>query len=177
VTALQSVQVAGSVLAGAVLLGTIVTRLLPHGAWRRRAEDLAIVLGCASPVLALLGPYLRGRLWPGAAIIAAGYGGYFLIRTRQLRRAERDGVRRLLGLHRDATYGEVLQQVERIEPRPITPAGRVVLVAGAVAALAAGQVLGRFEIAALALLLGAAETTVRGHYHRALATKVRDIGL
>jgi hypothetical protein len=52
-----------------------------------------------------------------------------------------------------------------------------VLVVGAVLALAAGQVLGRFEIAALGLLLGAAETTVRGAYHRALATKVRDIGL
>ena len=128
-------------------------------------------------VIAISGPYLRGRIWPGAAIIAAGYGGYFLIRTRQLRRADRDGVRRLLGLHRDATYGEVLQQVERIEPQPITTTGRIVLVVGAVLALAAGQVLGRFEIAALGLLLGAAETTVRGAYHRALATKVRDIGL
>ena len=174
---LESALVAGSVLAFAVLLGTIISRLLPFGAWRRRAEDLAIVLGCAAPLIAITGPYLRGRIWPGAAIIAAGYGGYFLIRTRQLRRADRDGVRRLLGLHRDATYGEVLQQVERIEPQPITTTGRIVLVVGAVLALAAGQVLGRFEIAALGLLLGAAETTVRGAYHRALATKVRDIGL
>jgi hypothetical protein len=177
VTALQSVQVAGSVLAFAVLLGTVVPRLLPYGAWRRRSEDLAIVLGCASPLIALLGPYLRGRIWPGAVIIAAGYGGYFLIRSRQLRRADRDGVRRLLGLHRDATYGEVLQQVERIEPHPLTTTGRAVLVVGALIALGVGQLLGRFEIAALGLLLGAAETTVRGAYHRALATKVRDIGL
>jgi hypothetical protein len=177
VTALESVQVAGGLLATAVLLGTIVPRLLPHGAWRRRAEDLAIVLGCAAPALALLGPYLGGRVWPGAAIIAAGYGGYHLIRSRQLKRADRDGVRRLLGLHRDATYGEVLQQVERIEPQPVTPRGRIVLVVGALIVLGVGQELDRFEIAALALLLGAAETTVRGAYHRALASKVRDIGL
>ena len=84
-TAFQSVQVAGSVLAAAVLLGTIASRLLPPGAWRRNAWDLAIVLGCAAPVLALLGPYLQGRIWPGAAIIAAGYGGFFLSGSRRSR--------------------------------------------------------------------------------------------
>jgi hypothetical protein len=175
-TAIQSVQVAGSVLAAAVFLGTVVSRLLPHGAIRRIAEDMAIVLGCAAPALAVLGPHLRGRIWPGAAIIAAGYGGFHLIRSRQLRRADRDGVRRLLGLHKDASYGEVLQQVERLEPKPVTNAGRAVLVAGAVVALAAGHLLGRSEIAVLGLLLGAAEATVRGAYRRALAARVRKIG-
>ncbi len=150
--------------------------MLPAGAWRRSAWDLAIVLGCASPVLALLGPYLQGRIWPGAAIIAAGYGGFYLIRTRQLRRADHDGVRRLLGLEKDASYGEVLQNVERIEPKPVTTTGRVVIAAGACAALAIGVAVDRFEIAVIALLLGAAETTVRGAYHRALAARVRTIG-
>jgi hypothetical protein len=176
VSTLESVQVAGAVLAAAVLLGTIARRVLPYGAPRRLAWDWALVLGCAAPVLALLGPYLQGRIWPGAAIIAAGYGGFHLIRGRQLRRADRDAVRRLLGLHRDASYGELLQQVERIEPRPLTAAGRAVLVAGAVGILAAGLLVDRFEIAAVGLLLGAAETTVRGSYHRALAAKVRSIG-
>ena len=173
---LESAQVAGSVLAFAVLLGTIISRLLPFGAWRRRAEDLAIVLGCAAPLIAITGPYLRGRIWPGAAIIAAGYGGYFLIRTRQLRRADRDGVRRLLGLHRDATYGEVLQQVERIEPRPVTTTGQLVLVVAAVATLALGVIIDQFTAALAGVALGVAEGTVRAAYRRSLTAKVRRIG-
>lgn len=176
-SAAQSVEVAASVLAVAVLLGTIASRLLPPGGWRRNAWDSAIVLGCASPVLALLGPYLQGRIWPGAAIIAAGYGGFFLIRTRQLRRADRDGVRRLLGLDKNASYGEVLGTIERIEPKPLTTTGRAVLTVGAVGAIVAGIVLDRFEIAVIALLLGAAQTTVSGAYRRTLAAKVRSIGL
>src|SRR4029079_353630 len=75
VSTLESAQVAGSVLAFAGLLGTIISRLLPFGAWRRRAEDLAIVLGCAAPLIAITGPYLRGRIWPGADIISAAYRG------------------------------------------------------------------------------------------------------
>ena len=134
------------------------------------------MLGCAAPVLALLGPYLQGRIWPGAAIIAAGYGGFFLIRTRQLRRADRDGVRRLLGLEKEASYGEALSTAERIEPQPLTTAGRLVLAAGAAAAIVAGILLDRFEIAIIALLLGAAQTTVSGAYRRSLAARVRAIG-
>jgi hypothetical protein len=176
VSHLAAVQIAASVLAVAVLLGSVAARLLPPGAWRRGAWDMAIVLGCASPALALLGPYLEGRIWPGAAIIAAGYGGFHLIRSWQLRRADQDGVRRLLGLEKTASYGEVLLVVERIEPKPLTAGGRAVIGVGAVAALIAGALVGRFEIAVIALLLGAAETTVRGAYRRALAARVRSIG-
>ena len=71
---LGAVQVAGAVLATAVLLGTIVSRVVPFGAWRRAAEDYGIILGCAAPALALLGPYLRHRLWPGAALIGLALG-------------------------------------------------------------------------------------------------------
>ena len=175
-TAFQSVQVAGTVLAVAVLLGTIASRLLPPGAWRRNAWDLAIVLGCASPVLALLGPYLQGRIWPGAAVIAIAYGGFYLIRMRQLRNANRDGARRLLGLHKDASYGEVLQQVERIEPRPVTAIGQLVLVVAAVATLALGVIIDQFTAALAGVALGVAEGTVRAAYRRSLTAKVRRIG-
>jgi hypothetical protein len=176
VTTLGAVQVAGAVLAIGVLLGTIVSRLVPYGAWRRAAEDYGIILGCAAPALALLGPYLRHRLWPGAALIAFAYGGFYLIRMRQLRRANRDTVRRLLGLHKDSTYGEVLQQVEQIEPHPVTAQGQLLLALVAGALLVSGIVFGRFTTAVIALLLGVADSTVRTGYRRALARKVRSIG-
>ena len=64
----------------------------------------------------MFGFYLHHRLLAGVAIIAVAYGGYFLIRMRQLRRANRDGVRRLLGLDRDATFGEVIWQWRRSSP-------------------------------------------------------------
>jgi hypothetical protein len=172
----ESAQVGGAVLAAGVLLATIVARLLPYGAWRRTAEELGIILGCAAPAIAILGPYLRHRSWPGAVIIAVAYGGFYLIRTRQLRRADRDGVRRLLGLHRDATYGEVLQQLERLEPRPVTVRGQFVLTGGAVVLLAIGMAIGRFSAALAGVALGVAEGTVRAAYRRSLARKVRQIG-
>jgi len=176
VTTTEAVQIAGAVLAVGVLLGTIVSRLLPFGAWRRSAEELGIILGCAAPALALLGPYLRHRFWPGAAVIGFAYGGFYLIRMRQLRRANRDTVRRLLGLHKDATYGEVLQQVERIEPRPVTVQGQMVLTVAAVVLLGAGIALGEFTTALVGVSLGVAEGTVRAGYRRALARRVRSIG-
>jgi len=168
--------VAGAVLAAGVLLGTIVSRVLPFGAWRRAAEDFGIILGCAAPALALLGPYLRHRFWPGAALIAFAYGGFYLIRARQLRRANRDTIRRLLGLHKDSTYGEVLQQVERMEPRPVTVQGQMVLTGAAVILLGVGILLGEFTTALAGVSLGVAEGTVRAGYRRALARKVRSIG-
>ena len=175
-TAVQSVQIGGAVLAIAVLLGTIVSRLLPHGAWRRSAEDLGIILGCASPALALVARYLQHRSWPGAAVIAVAYGGFYLIRMRQLRRADRDSIRRLLGLHKNATYGELLSQVVRMEPRDVTTAGQLVLVAAAVAMLAIGVLFDQFTAALAGVSLGVAEGTVRATYRRALAKKVRAIG-
>ena len=175
-TTFQAVQIAAVVLAAAVLLGTVARRLLPYGRWRRGAWDLAILLGCASPALALVGPYLQGRIWPGAAIVAAGFGGFHLIRTLQLRRANRDRLRVMLGLSIDASYGEVMQQVQRIEPHPITTNGKLVLALGAAVLLLAGQLAGRFELAVVALLLGVADGTVRSSYHRSLARKARAIG-
>ncbi len=71
-------------------------------------------------------------------MIAVAYGGYFLIRMRQLRRADRDGVRQLLGLDRDATFGEVIQQVEKIEPQPLTTTSRIVLALAAAMVVAVG---------------------------------------
>jgi hypothetical protein len=176
VTAAQSVEIGGAVLAVAVLLGTIVSRLVPDGAWRRWCEDVGIILGCAAPALALVARYLQHRSWPGAAVIAVAYGGFYLIRMRQLRRANRDTVRRLLGLHKDATYGEVLQQVERIEPHPVTQQGQLLLTLVAAALLLSGIAFGRFTTAVIALLLGVADSTVRAGYRRALARKVRSIG-
>ena len=175
-TAAQSVQIGGAVLAIGVLLGTIGARLAPAGAWRRGLEDTGIILGCAAPAVALVARFLQHRSWPGAAIIAVAYGGFYLIRMRQLRRANRDGVRRLLGLHKDATYGEVLQQVERIEPREVTAAGQLILTAAAVAMLAVGIAVDHFTAALAGVALGVAEGTVRAAYRRALARKVRAIG-
>ena len=172
----QSVIVGGVVLAVAVVLGTIVARLVPAGFWRRNAEDLGIILGCASAPLALLARFTHHRSWPYAAVIAIAYGGFYLIRMRQLRNANRDGVRRLLGLHKDASYGEVLQQVERIEPRPVTATGQLVLVAAAVATLALGVIIDQFTAALAGVALGVAEGTVRAAYRRSLTAKVRRIG-
>jgi hypothetical protein len=167
---------AATVLALATVLATVVARTLPYGAGRRMAEDYGIVLGCSAPAIALLAQWLRDEAWAAAAVICAGYGGFYLIRTRQLRRADRDGVRRLLGLHRDASYGEVLQQVERLEPRPLTLPGRAALAAGAVVLVVAGALAGLLDAALVALALGAADTTVGGAYRRALARKVRALG-
>ncbi len=172
----EAAQLGGAVLAAGVLLGTIVSRLLPFGQWRRSAEDLGIILGCAAPALALLGPHLRHRAWPSAAVIAFAYGGFYLIRSRQLRRANRDTVRRLLGLDKDSTYGEVLLAVEQMEPHPVTVAGQMVLIAGAVVLLAAGIALGEFTPAVAGVSLGVAEGTVGAGYRRALARKIRSIG-
>src|SRR3954454_11621522 len=150
--------------------------LVPTGFWRRNAEDLGIILGCASAPLALLARFTHHRSWPYAAVIAIAYGGFYLIRMRQLRRADRDGVRRLLGLHKDATYGEVLQQVERIEPREVTTSGQLILTGAAVAMLAVGVAIDHFTAALAGVALGVAEGTVRAAYRRALARKVRSIG-
>jgi hypothetical protein len=176
VTAAQSAVVGGVVLAVGVMLATIVSRLLPQGAWRRAAEDYGIILGCGAPALAVLAHFMQHRAWPGAAVIAIAYGGFYLIRMRQLRSANRDGVRRLLGLHKNASYGEALQQVERMEPRPVTTTGQIVLVLFAVATLALGVALNRFTAAVAGVSLGVAEGTVRAAYRRALAAKVRRIG-
>ena len=62
----HSVIVGGVVLAVAVVLGTIVARLVPAGFWRRNAEDLGIILGCASAPLALLARFTHHRSWPAA---------------------------------------------------------------------------------------------------------------
>ncbi len=81
----------------------------------------------------------------------------------------------LLGLDRDASFGEVWQHAERLEPRPVTNVGRLVI---AVAAARAGRGrlrLGRYDTALIALMLGAADTTLRPAYHRALVKRVRDI--
>jgi hypothetical protein len=176
VTALQSAVLGGTVLAIAVLLGTIVARLLPDGAWRRSAEDYGIILGCAAPALAVLAHFMKHRSWPAAGVIAVAYGGFYLIRTRQLRSANRDGIRRLLGLHKNATYGEALQQVERMEPRPVTSRGQIMLVVFAVVTLGLGIAIDRFTAALAGVSLGVAEGTVRAAYRRALAAKVRRIG-
>jgi hypothetical protein len=166
---------AGFVLVCAVTLATIVPRALPYGGGRRVSEETALILGFAAPALALLSPYLHHRLWPPAAVIGAGYGGFYIVRTRQVRRANRDGIRMLLGLHRDATFGEVWQQAERLEPRPVTNTGRVVIAASAAALMVLGYVVGRYDTALIALMLGAAETTLRPAYHRALVKRAREI--
>ncbi len=176
-SAASAAALGATVLVAATVLATLVARLLPHGAARRSAEDYGIVLGCAAPALALLAPYAGDRVWAVAAIIAVGYGGFYLIRARQLRRADRDGVRRLLGLHRDASYGEVLREVERIEPPEALGTGaRVVLTAMAALLLAVGAYVGRFDAALAALALGVAEGSVRPAYRRQLARRVRRIG-
>lgn len=166
---------AGAVLVCAVFLATVVSRMLPPGAGRRLTDETALILGFAAPALALLSPYLHDRLWPPAAVIAAGYGGFYLVRMRQLRRANRDGVRLLLGLDKDASFGEVWQNAERLEPRPVTNLGRVVIAVAAAILIVVGYVIGRYDTALVALMLGAADTTLKPAYHRALVKRVRDI--
>jgi hypothetical protein len=94
---------------------------------------------------------------------------------RQLRRANRDSLRMLLGLHRDATFGEVWQHAERLEPQPLTNTQRAVIAGSATGVVVLGYVLGRSDTALIALMLGAAESTLRPAYHRALVKKVREI--
>jgi hypothetical protein len=166
---------AGAVLVCAVFLATVVSRGLPPGAGRRLSDETALILGFAAPALALLSPWLYHRLWPPAAVIAAGYGGFYLVRMRQLRRADRDGVRMLLGLDKDATFGEVWQNAEALEPRPVTNKGRLVIGSAAAALIVVGYVIGRYDTALIALMLGAADTTLRPAYHRALVKRVREI--
>jgi len=175
VTVSAGLVAAGVVLACAVTLATIVSRMLQPGAGRRLSEETALILGFAAPALALLSPYLHDRLWPSAAVILCGYGGFYLVRMRQLRRANRDSLRVLLGLHRDATFGEVWQNAERLEPRPVTNTGRAVIAAAAAGLIVLGYLIGRYDTALVALMLGAADTTLKPAYHRALLKRVRDI--
>lgn len=108
-------------------------------------------------------------------MIAAGYGGFYLVRMRQLRRANRDGVRLLLGLDKNATFGEVWKQAEQIEPRAVTNAGRFVIAVAATGLIVIGYMIGRYDTALVALMLGAADTTLRPAYHRALVKRVKEI--
>ena len=175
-TAAQGLQGGGLVFALGLLLATAVARALHEGWPRRFAEETGIILACAAPAIAVLSPRVQHRIWPIAVIIAVGYGGFFLLRTWQLRRANRDGVRRLLGLHRDSSYGEVLQQVERLEPRPVTLRNQVVLAVSAAAVLIVADALGLLVPAFTALCLGVGEATARAAYYRQLGKKVRAIG-
>ena len=174
--ATQAAVTGGIALAAAILLGTIVNRLVPHGTPRRGCEEAALLLGCAAPALAVFGEYLHRHLLSGVAVVAVAYGGFYVIRMRQLRRAGRDGVRRLLGLEREASYGEALSTAERITPGTLSTSGRIVLGAAALVVVVAGLLLGRLDTALVGLALGAAEASVRPAYHRALATRLRDIG-
>jgi hypothetical protein len=169
-------EAAAALLLVAAFLGTVVARALPHGGMRRTAEEAALILACATPALALLTPYLRHHLWAPAAVIACGYGSFYLIRSFQLRRANRDTVRLLLGLDRDATFGEVWAEAERIAPRPLTNRGRLVIAVAAAAVLAIGQMTGRYDTALIGLGLGAAESTLRPAYHRRLVERIRELG-
>jgi hypothetical protein len=169
------VTAAGVVLVCAVFLATIVSRMLPPGGGRRLSDETALILGFAAPALALLSPYLHDRLWPPAAVIAAGYGGFYLVRMRQLRRANRDVVRTLLGLDKNATFGEVWQNAERLDPRPVTNAGRFVIAVAAAGLVVVGYAIGSADTALVALMLGAADTTLKPAYHRALVKRVREI--
>jgi hypothetical protein len=176
VNATDAAITGGVALAAAILLGTIVNRMVPHGTPRRGCEEAALLLGCAAPALAVFGEYLHRHLLSGVAVVAVAYGGFYVIRMRQLRRAGRDGVRRLLGLERNASYGEALSAAERITPGALSVGGRLVLAAAAAVVVVAGILLGHFDTALVGLSLGAAESSVRPAYHRALATRLRDIG-
>jgi len=171
----EGLEAAAAMLVLAACLG-IAARILPPGGMRRTAEEAALTVVCATPALALLTPYLRHHLWAPAAVIACGYGSFYLIRSFQLRRANRDSVRLLLGLHRDATFGEVWAEAERIDPRPLTNRGRLVIAGVAAAILVIGQMTGRYDTALIGLGLGAAESTLRPAYHRRLVEKIRQIG-
>jgi hypothetical protein len=65
---------------------------------------------------------------------------------------------------------------ERITPSTLSTNGRIVLAAAAIAVVVVGILLNRLDTALLGLTLGAAESSVRPAYHRALATRLRDIG-
>jgi hypothetical protein len=169
------IEAAAALLVLAGCLG-LTSRILPFGGMRRTAEEAALILVCATPALALLAPYLRRHLWAPAAVIACGYGSFYLIRSVQLRRANRDTVRLLLGLHRDATFGEVWSEAERINPRPLTNRGRLVIAGVAAAILVLGQLTGRYDTALIGLGLGAAESTLRPAFHRRLVERIRQIG-
>ena len=171
----EGLEAAAAMLVLAACLG-IAARILPPGGMRRTAEEAALIVVCATPALALLTPYLRHHLWAPAAVIACGYGSFYLIRSFQLRRANRDSVRLLLGLHRDATFGEVWAEAERIDPRPLTNRGRLVIAGVAAAILVIGQMTGRYDTALIGLGLGAAESTLRPAYHRRLVERIRQIG-
>ena len=171
----EGLEAAAAMLVLAACLG-IAARILPLGGMRRTAEEAALIVVCATPALALLTPYLRHHLWAPAAVIACGYGSFYVIRSIQLRRANRDTVRLLLGLHRDATFGEVWAEAQRIEPRPLTNRGRLVIAGAAAAILVIGQMTGRYDTALIGLGLGAAESTLRPAYHRRLVEKIRQIG-
>jgi hypothetical protein len=171
----EGLEAAAALLVLAACLG-VTARALPYGGMRRTAEEAALILVCATPALALLTPYLRHHLWAPAAVIACGYGSFYLIRSFQLRRANRDAIRLLLGLHRDATFGEVWSEAERIDPRPLTNRGRLVIAAAAAAILVIGQMTGRYDTALIGLGLGAAESTLRPAYHRRLVERIREIG-
>jgi hypothetical protein len=171
----EGLEAAAALLVLAGFLG-VAARTLPFGGMRRTAEEAALILVCATPAVALLTPYLRHHLWAPAAVIACGYGSFYLIRSFQLRRANRDTVRLLLGLHRDTTFGEVWAEAERVDPRPLTNRGRLVIAVVAAAILAVGEVTGRYDTALIGLGLGAAESTLRPAYHRRLVEKIRQIG-
>ena len=85
----EGLEAAAALLVLAGCLG-ISARILPPGGMRRTAEEAALILVCATPALALLTPYLRHHLWAPAAVIACGYGSFYVIRSYQLRRANRD---------------------------------------------------------------------------------------
>jgi hypothetical protein len=171
----EGLEAAAALLVLAGFLG-VAARTLPFGGMRRTAEEAALILVCATPAVALLTPYLRHHLWAPAAVIACGYGSFYLIRSFQLRRANRDTVRLLLGLHRDTTFGEVWAEAERVDPRPLTNRGRLVIAVVAAAILAIGETTGRYDTALIGLGLGAAESTLRPAYHRRLVEKIRQIG-
>jgi hypothetical protein len=84
-------------------------------------------------------------------------------------------VRLLLGLDKDASFGEVWQNAERLEPKPVTNLGRLVIAGAAALLIVVGYVIGRYDTALVALMLGAADTTLRPAYHRALVKRVREI--
>ena len=169
-TAHSGCRAAASVLAVAAAAGHERVAAAPGGlAAPARPRRPAIILGCAAPALAVLAPYLQHRLWPVAAIIAVGYGGFFLIRTRQLRRADRDGVRRLLGLHKNASYGEVLSRPSG-SSRAADHRRPLVLAVGAAGVIVAGVAVRPLRRSPLiALLLGAARRPSSAAYWRALA--------
>ncbi|HUZ85010.1 MAG TPA: hypothetical protein VMU66_09965 [Gaiellales bacterium] len=174
-SAASSVAAGIAVLALAALLAT-TARMGRPGSGRRNAEEAALILTYAGPAVALFARYLSADLWAPAGVVAVAYGGFYLTRMRQLRRADRDALRRLLGLDRNASFGEVGQQLVRLEPRPLTPTTRIALVLAAAAVAVAGLTLGRFDTAMAALALGAAETSLRPAYRRALVRRAREIG-